>query len=146
METKTEQMLSSEGKRMILNQIMEYYHFGSQTQLANRLGLSTQNMSSWFCRGSFNAELIATCFPDLSGDWLLTGKGSMLKKNRDTAQPMNIVGNEIGVAINRDMQTALLAILEEQKLTAKAQSQADKMLFVLQSLAASFKRLQREGE
>ena len=125
MEIRTENMLSPEARRTILERIVEHYGIESQAEFARRLGTSPQNLNSWLARGTYNVELLAVSFPELSGDWLLTGEEPMLKKDRVPAVPQEVT----------DLARALNAVAEEQKLTAKAQAQADKLLDVLNALA-----------
>ncbi len=122
MEIRTEKMLSPDARRQILERIMEHYEMESQAEFARRMGISAQNVSSWFARGTYNVELLAVSFPELSGDWLLTGEEPMLKAERDSGTP--------------DLRRAFQAIVEEQRMTAKAQAQSDKLLGILRSLVA----------
>lgn len=119
-------MLTGDQRRAIIERIMGYYNIGSQAEFARRLGISPQNVNSWITRGTYNVELIAVSFPELSGDWLLTGKEPMLKADRVSTpvhQPMT------------ELQRALVALAEEQKLTAKAQAQADRLLAILHTIS-----------
>lgn len=126
MEIRTEQMLTDEQRRGILERIMAYYNFTSQAEFARRLGISPQNVNSWWQRGTYNVELIAVCFPELSGDWLLTGEEPMLKDDR-VSTPAHDPTSEL--------QRAMAALAEEQRLTAKAQEQADRLLAILHTIA-----------
>ena len=139
MKTKTEQMLSYEERRQMLVEIMKHYRIDTKAELARRLGLTAQNISGWFTKDSFNVELVAVKFPEISGDWLLRREGPMLKRERDAREEDTIM--EVTSA---DAKRALIALVQEQKLTAKAQEQADKILEILRSLAASFKRLSNQ--
>ena len=126
MEIRTEKMLTAEQRRAILDRIMGHYNLGSQAEFARRLGISPQNVNSWWQRGTYNVELIAVCFPELSGDWLLTGEDPMLKADR-VSTPAHAPATELS--------RALAALAEEQKLTAKAQAQADRLLAILHTIA-----------
>ena len=132
-------MLTAEQRRQMLERIIAHSGIESMADFARKLGMSPQNFNSWRVRGSFNAELLAVTFPELSGDWLLTGEGPMLKADRQLP-PAPLPEATI------DIHRALLAIAEEQKLTAKAQAQADKLLAVLHSLTAAFQQLQRDSK
>jgi hypothetical protein len=77
-------------------------------------------------------ELLAVKFPDVSGDWLLRGEGPMMKEDR-LPVPAS--------ADATDYRKTIDAIVAEQRLTAKAQAQADKILAILNSLADSFRKL-----
>ena len=131
MEIRTEKMLSADQRRAMLERIMGYYGMESQADFARRLGISPQNVSSWIARGTYNVELIAVSLPELSGDWLLTGEEPMQKADR-----MPTPGHTPTTALDR----ALIALAEEQKMTAKAQEQADKVLAILHTIAHQTRR------
>ncbi len=136
MEIKTEKTLSAESRRKMLEDIMEHFGIESQAAFAKRLGITPQNMSSWFSRGAYNEEVLAVAFPELSGDWLLLGEGPMLKADRTvTVKPSD-----------SDLHRALAAIAEEQRLTARAQSQADKLIAICQTLSAALKKRNAQAE
>lgn len=132
-------MLTADQRRQMLERIIAHSGIESMADLARKLGMTPQNFSSWRVRGTFNAELLAVTFPELSGDWLLTGEGPMLKADRQQS-PASITKTDI------DLNRALQAIVEEQRLTAKAQAQADKLLAVLHSLTATLQQMQRDSE
>lgn len=53
---------------------------GNKAQFANMLGVSSQTVSAWVARNTFDAELIYTKCSGVSADWLLTGEGEMIKE------------------------------------------------------------------
>ena len=66
-------------KSLILSKIREYKNFDTDVALANFLGVSTQNLSAWHKRNTFDINKIVDKLPELSYAWLLTGEGEMLK-------------------------------------------------------------------
>lgn len=74
-------------KRLMLNKIKEYYKFNSDSDFAKYLGITPQNLSNWKSRNTFDAELIYTKCEDINPEWLLTGKGEMLKKDSEKKTP-----------------------------------------------------------
>lgn len=66
-------------KGEMLDAIKEYLNMKKNTELASFLGISSQAVSNWYSRNTFDAELIYTKCVNLSAEWLLTGKGSMKK-------------------------------------------------------------------
>ena len=67
-------------KDMILA-LIEHYSGGNKAQFANLLGITPQGLSTWIKRETFDIELIFSKCEGLSANWLLTGKGSMIKGN-----------------------------------------------------------------
>lgn len=66
-------------KLLILNSIQKHYGFEKDTHFAEFLGIAPQNLSKWKARCTFDAELIYTKCTQINSEWLLTGKGEMLK-------------------------------------------------------------------
>lgn len=75
-------------KDMILA-LIEHYSDGNKAQFANLLGITPQGLSTWIKRETFDIELIFSKCEGLSANWLLTGKGCMIKGN-DAALPKAI--------------------------------------------------------
>lgn len=63
----------------MLDAIKEHLNMKRNTELAAFLGVSSQAISNWYARNSFDAELIYTKCLFISADWLLTGQGSMFR-------------------------------------------------------------------
>ena len=70
-------------KDMILA-LIQHYSGGNKAQFANFLGISPQGLSTWIKRETFDNELIYSKCEGLSPEWLLTGRGEMLKNTADT--------------------------------------------------------------
>ncbi|MDX6190206.1 helix-turn-helix domain-containing protein [Flavobacterium sp. Fl-318] len=66
---------------MIINEIKKHLGFKKDIDFASYLGINQSTLSSWHKRGSINYELIITKCKDIDANWLLTGKGQMLRKN-----------------------------------------------------------------
>lgn len=143
METRTEKMLTADERRAIVERIIKHYGIESMADFARRLGISPQNVNSWRTRGTYNVELLAVTFPELSGDWLLTGEEPMLKADRRLP-----VAPDPTIAALGDIDTrrALEALLVEQKLTAKAQAQTDQLLSIMKMLASSMNKPTKDAE
>lgn len=76
-------------KLLILNKIKEYYSFKNDTVFANFLGVSPQVLSNWKSRKTFDVELIYTKCLVFNSEWLLTGKGDMLKNKNALDNVLN---------------------------------------------------------
>lgn len=66
-------------KSLILNLIKLHYKFKTDTEFAKFLGISSQTLTNWKTRNSMDYEVIYTRCVDIDANWLLTGKGNMLK-------------------------------------------------------------------
>lgn len=67
-------------KREMLDEIKSHLNIQKNTDFARFLGISSQAVSNWYARNTFDAELLYTKCDFINADWLLTGKGSMLKE------------------------------------------------------------------
>lgn len=65
-------------KKSILEQLIIHFAKGNQSLFARLLGLSQSTVGTWSVRKTFNAEQIKAVFPQVDGNWLLTGEGEML--------------------------------------------------------------------
>lgn len=75
----------------MLEAILGHYTNGNKAKFANILGVSPQTISAWVARSTFDSELIYTKCSDISADWLLTGKGPMLKNEISaSASPLHL--------------------------------------------------------
>ena len=70
-------------KLLILNKIQEHYGFKKDIKFAEFLGIPAQNLSKWKSRGTYDAELIYTKCTEINPEWLLTGRGKMIKDNTE---------------------------------------------------------------
>lgn len=66
-------------KRNMLEKVINHYSQGNKAQFAARVGITPQALSMWFARGSFDFEAIYNNCENISGDWLLSGEGEMIK-------------------------------------------------------------------
>lgn len=72
-------------KKDRLIKLIEYYSNGNKSEFARKMGVSPQAINTWLSRDTFDVDIIYAKCERLSGDWLLTGKGSMLQT--DTSVP-----------------------------------------------------------
>lgn len=71
-----------------LKQFVDYKHI-SKYKFYKDTGFSNGYLDKNSSIGSDKCEIISSCFPDLSIDWLITGKGNMLKSEVEQgAQPV----------------------------------------------------------
>ena len=96
-------------KTLILNEIINHLFDGSKSKFAKKLGVTPQTVSSWLSRNTFDIELIYAKCEVLSADWLLTGAGSMFKKETPLKQIENVSTNTLNTILN-----TLKGIIKEQ--------------------------------
>lgn len=66
-------------KLLVLNKIKEHLNFRYDKEFADFLGVKTTTLAMWYKRNTYDIELIFNKCDFLSAEWLLTGKGPMLK-------------------------------------------------------------------
>ena len=66
---------------MMLEQLINHFTDGNKSKFASMLGIKPQTINTWMARSTFDAELIYSKCEGVSGDWLLSGVGEMLKRN-----------------------------------------------------------------
>ena len=74
-------------KGEMLDAIKKHLNIQKNTDFARFLGVSSQAISNWYTRNTFDAELLYTKCEFINADWLLTGKGTMLKENSERVLP-----------------------------------------------------------
>ena len=66
-------------KKDRLLRLIEYYSGGNKSEFARMIGVSPQAINTWVRRDTFDIDIMYSKCVNLSADWLLTGKGEMLK-------------------------------------------------------------------
>lgn len=80
-------------KLLILNNIKEHLKIRFDKDFADFLGIKTTTLAMWYKRNSYDVELLFNKCEFLNPEWLLTGKGSMLKSDEKSVLSQNITGN-----------------------------------------------------
>lgn len=65
--------------REIIKELRTYLNFKTDTELADFLGIKPNTLSSWYTRNTLDAALIISKCDKVDANWLLTGKGHLLK-------------------------------------------------------------------
>ena len=63
----------------MLEEMILYYSKGNKSLFSRKLGVRPQTINTWLSRNTFDAELIYSKCESISGDWLLSGVGEMIK-------------------------------------------------------------------
>jgi hypothetical protein len=77
-------------KRAILQAIISHYTGGNKALFAKKIGVTPQTINTWITRNSFDLDLIYSKCECLSAEFLLTGKGEMLKSGSPAPSAHNI--------------------------------------------------------
>ena len=84
--------ISEKGK--MLDAIKEHLSMPKNADFARFLGISSQAVSNWYSRNTFDAELIYTKCDFLNPDWILTGREPMLKFTQEYIDTFNRIFEE----------------------------------------------------
>lgn len=103
-------------KKDIVEQLLKHFAYGNQSQFARLLGCQQGVVAGWIRRNSIDPERIKRAFPQVDGNWLLTGEGNMLLEDEDitkavltTRQNTNNGTQIIGENVeNRNSDTEML--------------------------------------
>lgn len=68
-------------KSLILNEIKNHLNYKNDKDFALHLGIKQNTLSSWKARNTMDYDLIISKCDFIDANWLLTGKGKMLKDN-----------------------------------------------------------------
>jgi phage repressor protein C with HTH and peptisase S24 domain len=76
-------------KSLIINEIKLHLGIKTDTEFANFLGVTQPTISTWRSRNSIDYDLIIAKCNNIDANWLLTGKGNMLKEENTLIIPIN---------------------------------------------------------
>lgn len=88
------QFVSISEKGKMLDAIKEHLNLPKNADFARFLGISSQAVSNWYSRNTFDAELIYTKCEFLNPDWILTGREPMLKFTQEYIDTFNRIFEE----------------------------------------------------
>ena len=71
----------------MLSALIQHFSAGNKAQFAKLLGITPQTVSTWLARNTFDADKIFVYCEGVNGDWLLSGKGEMLKGSNVVIEP-----------------------------------------------------------
>lgn len=90
-------------KKERLNSIIRFYSGGKPSVFAKFLGVAPSTISSWLTRDTFDYDLIFAKCENISPEWLLTGRGDMIKSDRTFPENHTSCPNpELGNTISKD--------------------------------------------
>jgi hypothetical protein len=118
----------------VLDRIKVAKNLSTDTKLAAFLGLKQSSISTWKSRNSMDIDIVFAKCNDLNMDWLLTGKGEMLREtSKDTvlvssqmqktndAAPLGLVSLAEHVALVRENERLKMRVEDLEKKCAVLQ-------------------------
>ena len=76
-------------KSLILNKIKTHFSFKSDAAFARFLDIKPQTLATWYSRNTFDIELLYAKCEGIDGNFLLTGKGEMLRNAEEKVSMVN---------------------------------------------------------
>ncbi|WPC11241.1 helix-turn-helix domain containing protein [Riemerella anatipestifer] len=67
-------------KKLILREIKKHLGYTKDGDFADFLGIKQNTLSNWKSRNTIDYDLIISKCENIDANWLLTGKGEMLKQ------------------------------------------------------------------
>lgn len=95
-------------KSLIINEIKNHLQYKTDTELAEFLGVKQPTISTWRKRNTIDYELIIAKCNDIDANWLITGKGKMLKKETTNKSTFSV--NETSLIYNKTEGIPLIPI------------------------------------
>ena len=85
-------------KKDRLLSLIDHYSGGNKSEFARMIGVSPQAVNTWITRNTFDIDIIYAKCLNVSPDWLLTGKGNMLKEEEkeDVSAPVVCYDSKVG--------------------------------------------------
>ncbi len=65
-----------------LNQLVSFYANGNKAEFSRQIGITKQSLNTWYKNEYIDIEKLFFACPGVSSEWLLTGDGEMLAKDR----------------------------------------------------------------
>ena len=136
-------------KTLILKQIKLYYGFKKDSDFAAFLGISPQTLSSWYSRNMFDMEIVYSKCSEIEAEFLITGKGSISKKDKEqqaSALPSKSVDlNEIvtlqQMLIEEMQRNRLLEQQIENKPSNEVFNKLEELKKHIEELSAAYKSI-----
>ena len=85
-------------KKDRLLSLIGHYSGGNKSEFARMIGVSPQAVNTWITRNTFDIDIVYAKCLNVSPDWLLTGKGNMLKEEetKDVSAPVVRYDSKVG--------------------------------------------------
>ena len=133
---------------LILNRIKKAKNIEKDAELARFLGITSGLLANWKTRNTYNLDILLAKCSDISLDWLLLGKGEMLRSKSVENPGIEVQNNQntIETQINniRDMSEHIHSLIDTQTKYLKLLEKENERLLQenerLQQQIANFKK------
>lgn len=88
-------------KKDILETLINYYCDGNKAKFAAMIDITPQLLSNWLKRNTLDYEQVYSGCPNLSGDWLLSGEGDIIRQTSQNDNKQN--GNKELLALCKSL-------------------------------------------
>ena len=107
-------------KKEMLERLISYYTDGNKARFAAMIGVKPQTVSAWLARDTFDVEVIYANCKGVSGDWLLSGQGEMIRKNNPAGDDGRLA-SEIAYLerILAEKERTIMILMDQQKKGSK---------------------------
>lgn len=102
-------------KSLILNKIKGHLGLKKDAEFAKYLGIKQNTLSNWHSRNTFDIDLISQKCDFLNYDWLLTGKGEMLKNDTKISEMDNKESKDVDY-LKMKLELTEMLLKEKEKL------------------------------
>lgn len=86
-------------KKDRLDEIIRYYSNGKPSTFAKFIGVAPSTISTWLARNTFDYDLLFAKCEELNAEWLLTGRGEMLKPDLEQNNIIPTTLAEVGIPL-----------------------------------------------
>ena len=89
-------------KNYILDKLKQFLNIKTDTEFANYIGVNINTFKNWRHRGYIDYEIIKNKIPEINMNWIITGKGNMLIKEKQNQH--YILESEISKFVNENFE------------------------------------------
>lgn len=133
----------------MLEEIIRYYAKGNKALFSRMLGVKPQTINTWLNRNTFDAELIYANCESISGDWLLSGEGEMIKATQNIDSLQITSGSAAVVNVHSTINAPITAMSSDatklEALTAEL-SHANALLESTRQILSEREQIIKEKE
>ncbi len=101
-------------KTLIINKIKSYLGIKTDSDFATFLGVKQPTISSWKSRNTLDYELIIAKCNDIDANWLITGKGEMLRVDEKGEKNTIVSEDFVGYGYDAGNINEKYSILQEK--------------------------------